>query len=35
MSLVRTFEIVLLIKFTTKSAVPSLEIARLRAAFPV
>ena len=35
MSLVRTFEIVLLTKFTTKSAVPSLEIARLRAAFPV
>ena len=35
MSLVRNFDIVLLTKLTTKSAVPSLEMARLRAAFPV
>ena len=33
--LVRTSEIVSLTKLTTKSAVPSLEIARLRADLPV
>ena len=35
MSLVRTFEIVSLLKLTTNNAVPSDEIAKLRAALPV
>ena len=34
-SLVLIFERVALLKFTTKSAVPSLEISKLRVALPV
>jgi len=34
MSLVRTFDMVSLTKLTTKSAVPSLEMVRLRADLP-